>query len=103
VAAYSGDVAPPELLKNSILELQRFRADGAGRIDNAPHGAGASSAVPLKIRAWNNRSAFRVAESACEIDDKAYQQNQANPTATDEGTTKVKTAAAEQEKQNNHE
>jgi hypothetical protein len=39
--------------------------------------------------------AFR-AESAHEKDDKAYQQNQANSTATDDGTTKVKPAATEQ-------
>jgi len=46
--------------------------------------------------------AFR-AESAQEIDDKAYRQNQAKPSAADDGTAKVKPAAAEQEKQNNHE
>jgi hypothetical protein len=46
--------------------------------------------------------AFR-AESAQEIDDKAYRQNQAKPAAADDGTSKVKPAAAEQEKQNNHE
>jgi hypothetical protein len=40
-------------------------------------------------------SAFRPAESACEIDDKAYQQNQAKPTAADDGATKVESAAAE--------
>jgi hypothetical protein len=42
-------------------------------------------------------------ESAQEIDDKAYRQNQAKPAAADDGTTKVKPAAAEQEKQNNQE
>ena len=42
------------------------------------------------------------AESAHEIDDKAYQQNQANPAATDGGTSKVKAATAEQEKQNKY-
>jgi len=36
------------------------------------------------------------AESAHEIDDKAYQQNQAKPAATDDGTAKVKPAAAKQ-------
>ena len=46
--------------------------------------------------------AFR-AESAHEIDDKAYRQKQANPAAADDGTSKVKPAAAEQEKQNNQE
>jgi hypothetical protein len=39
--------------------------------------------------------AFR-AESAQEIDDKAYHQNQAKPAAADDGTTKVKPAATEQ-------
>ncbi|MGD1087395.1 MAG: hypothetical protein ABR955_01535 [Verrucomicrobiota bacterium] len=48
-------------------------------------------------------SAFRGAESAREKDDKAYQQNQAKPAAADDGTAKVKPAATEQEKQNNHE
>jgi hypothetical protein len=46
--------------------------------------------------------AFR-AESAHEIDDKAYRQNQAKPAAADDGTAKVKPAAAEQEKKNNQE
>ncbi len=41
--------------------------------------------------------AFR-AESAHEIDDQAYRQNQAKPAAADDGTAKVKPAAAEQEK-----
>ena len=39
-------------------------------------------------------SVSRTAESAREIDDKAYQQNQAKP-AADDGATKVKSAAAE--------
>jgi hypothetical protein len=47
-------------------------------------------------------SASRAAESACDIDDKTYQQNQANPAAADDGTTEVKPAATEQEKQNNY-
>jgi hypothetical protein len=47
-------------------------------------------------------SAFRGAESAREKDDKAYQQKQANPAAADDRTAKVKPAAAEQEKKNNH-
>jgi hypothetical protein len=38
------------------------------------------------------------AESAQDIDGNAYQQNQAKPAAADDGTTKVKSAAAEQEK-----
>ena len=40
-------------------------------------------------------SVSRTAESAREIDDKAYQQNQAKPAAADGVTTKVKSAAAE--------
>jgi hypothetical protein len=48
-------------------------------------------------------SVFRGAESAREKDDKTYQQNQAKPAASDDRTAKVKPAAAEQEKQNNHE
>jgi hypothetical protein len=46
--------------------------------------------------------AFR-AESAQEINDKAYRQNQAETAAADDGTAKVKPAAAEQEKQNKYE
>jgi hypothetical protein len=49
-----------------------------------------------------NLSVF-CAESAEAIDDQAYQQNQAKPAATDDGTAKIKTAATEQEKQNNQE
>src|SRR5450631_2479976 len=43
-------------------------------------------------------SAFRAAEAARDPDDKADQQNQAEPAAADDETTKVKSAAAEQEK-----
>jgi hypothetical protein len=43
------------------------------------------------------------AEPAHEIDDQAYQQDQAKPAAADDGAAKVKPAAAEQEEQNNHE
>jgi hypothetical protein len=46
-------------------------------------------------------SAFRAAESACEKDDKANQQDQAKPAAADDGAAKIEPAAAEQEKQNN--
>jgi hypothetical protein len=41
------------------------------------------------------------AESAHGIDDKAYHQNQPKPSAADDGTSKVKPAAAEQKKKNN--
>ena len=41
-------------------------------------------------------SAFR-AEPAREKDDKAYQQDQANPAAADGRAAKIKAAAAEQE------
>jgi len=40
-------------------------------------------------------STLRGAESAHEKDDQADQQNQAEPAAADDGTTKVKPAAAE--------
>jgi hypothetical protein len=46
------------------------------------------------------RLTFRGAESAREIDDETDQQNQAKAAAADDGTAKVKPAAAEQEKQN---
>ena len=45
---------------------------------------------------------FRGAESAHKKDDKAYQQNQAKSAAADDGTAKVKPAAAKQEKQDNY-
>jgi hypothetical protein len=41
-------------------------------------------------------------ECAQEIGNQAYRQDQANPAAADDGTAKVKPAAAEQEKQNNY-
>jgi hypothetical protein len=44
-----------------------------------------------------NLLSFR-SKSAHQKDDKANQQNQANPASTDEGPSKVKTAAAEQNK-----
>jgi hypothetical protein len=43
------------------------------------------------------------AECAQEIGNQAYRQNQAKPAATNDGTAKVKPAAAEQEKQYNYE
>lgn len=43
------------------------------------------------------------AESAQEIHDKAYGQNQANPAAADDGSAKVKSATTEQEKENHQE
>jgi hypothetical protein len=48
-------------------------------------------------------SVFRGAESARKKDDKTYQQNQAKPATADDRTAKIKPAAAEQKKQNNHE
>ena len=48
-------------------------------------------------------SAFPGAESAHEKNDQADQQQQPNPAPADDGTAKVKSAAAEQEKQNNYE
>ena len=47
-------------------------------------------------------SVSRTAESACQIDDKAYQQNQPESAAPDDGSTKVQSAAAEEEKQNHY-
>jgi hypothetical protein len=45
--------------------------------------------------------AFR-AESAQEINNQAYRENQAKPAAADDRTAKVKPAAAEQEKTNKY-
>jgi len=44
---------------------------------------------------WLILSTFR-AEPAHDIDNQAYQQNQANPAAANEGTTKVKPTTTEQ-------
>jgi hypothetical protein len=55
--------------------------------------------LPASRAGWPIRSAF-CAESAHDKDDQADQQKQANPAATDEGTSKVKSAAAKQKKQN---
>ena len=38
-----------------------------------------------------------------EINDQAYRQNQANPAAANDGAAKVKSAAAEQENENQYE
>jgi hypothetical protein len=46
------------------------------------------------------RLGFSRAESAHHKNDQADQQNETKASATNDGTTKVKTAAAEQEKQN---
>lgn len=46
---------------------------------------------------------FRAAKSTHEIDDEADQQNHAESAAADDGTAKVKSAAAEQEQQDNQE
>jgi hypothetical protein len=43
---------------------------------------------------------FQTAESAREINDKAYQQYQANSAAADDGTAKIKPTTAEQNKEN---
>ena len=57
--------------------------------------------APANHGDWQLMLAFRTAESAREIDDEAYQQDQANSAAADDGTAKVKPAAAEQKKKNN--
>jgi hypothetical protein len=60
---------------------------------------GESPAVPSKIPRLEILSVF-CAKPAHEKNDKAYQQNQANPSAADDGAAKVKSATAEQEKEN---
>jgi hypothetical protein len=54
--------------------------------------------IPRRAVLWASR-----AESAHGPDDKAQQQNQAKPATADDGTAKVKPAAAEQENQYQHE
>jgi len=49
------------------------------------------------------RSPFRTPKAAHEIDHEADKQNKADPAAADDGTAKIKSTAAEKEKQNNYE
>jgi hypothetical protein len=49
------------------------------------------------------RLGFSRAESAHHKNDQADQQNETKASSANDGTTKVKTTAAEQEKQNNDE
>jgi hypothetical protein len=49
------------------------------------------------------RLGFSRAESAHHKNDQADQQNKTKASSTNDGTTKVKTTATEQEKQNNDE
>jgi hypothetical protein len=57
---------------------------------------------PLQGLAGDIQLASR-AKSAHEIDDKAYHQDQAEPAATDDRTSKVKPATTEQQKKNEYE
>jgi hypothetical protein len=52
---------------------------------------------------WATRLTSRTAESARNIDDQAYQQNQAKPAPTNHWTANVKPTTTKQEKQNNQE
>jgi hypothetical protein len=58
---------------------------------------------PSKQFAARRLSPFRGAESAHDKDNQTYQQHQAKPAAADDGTAKVKPAAAKQDKQNHQE
>jgi hypothetical protein len=55
--------------------------------------------LPASRADWLIRSAFR-AESAHDKDGQAHQQDQGDPAAADEGTSKIKSAAAKQKQQN---
>jgi hypothetical protein len=57
-------------------------------------------AVPFRARKGDILLRFRAAESAHEIDDKAYHQNQTNPAAADRRAPKVKPAPTAQQKKN---
>ena len=100
----------------------RQAGQGVARQGDAHEGRSAATDHPGKRRRTSKRSPGLIRESlrgllysrtrrlltfltepAHEVDDEAYQQNQAKPAAADDGTAKVKSAAAEQEKQNNHE
>jgi hypothetical protein len=65
-----------------------------------PDGHNRSSAGGiLRARRQDDLLAFR-AESAHQIDNKAYDKKQANRAAADDRTSKVKSATAEQKKKN---
>ena len=77
---------------------------GEGECGRANLGRSVTTPQPLRGQppqglAGDIPLAFR-AESAHQIDDKAYGQNQANPAAAEDRTSKVKPAAAEQQKKN---
>jgi hypothetical protein len=66
------------------------------------------SAPPMMIQLDNRarseaRNSGSRSKPAHQIDDEADQQNQAKTSSTDGGPADVKTAAAEQEKEDNHE
>lgn len=95
---------PPESTHGHENELHHIR-DLIGFVCGVFSGATATShddwliVQPLRDMVGNILLGSR-AESAHEIDDKAYHQNQANPAAADDRTSKVKPAAAEQKKKN---
>ena len=65
------------------------------------HRVNTPSAGSVKNRWPVNLLTFRTAKSAHEIDDEADWQNQAKPATADDGTTKVKSTTAQQQKQDN--
>jgi hypothetical protein len=84
-----------EVRRLVVAERERVRlACGGRRLAECSVGRGSQRDVANSL--WAFRS-----ESTQEIHNKAYRQNQAEPAAANDGTAKVKPAAAEQEKQNN--
>ena len=67
------------------------------------YGVNTPPAGAVKNQPLDDSLASRAAKSAHEINHEADQQNQAKPAAANDGTAKVKSASAEQEKQDHHE
>jgi len=103
VAYFDGAGRESHFVREKLLRLGRVALECFSHIPPTVEFQYGLQRRPSKKFAARHLSAFRAAKSAGEKDDKTYQQNQANPATTDEGTAKIKPAAAEQEEQNNHE
>jgi hypothetical protein len=102
-AYFDGAGRESHFVREELLRLGRVALECFSHIPPTVEFQYGLQCRPSKKFAARRLSAFRAAESAHEKDDKANQQNQAKPATADHGTTKIKPAAAEQEKQNNHE
>jgi hypothetical protein len=103
MAYFDGAGRESHFVREELLRLGRVALECFGHIPPNVEFQYGLQCRPSKKFAARRLSAFRAAESSHYKDDQAYQQHQAKPAAADDGTAKVKPAAAEQEKKNNHE